>query len=727
VGALLVDAAIVALAASMPVAIEGLGGLEHAGGDLGLMFIPDFAWWWSRPRLGGGWNPWLFAGFPSNADPLVGHVHPLGVLWALCSPTTAAALEGAAAPALAGLGMLVYLRAIGCTRVGRLVGAISFACGGYVHAHAQHPEKLRSVLAIPWALAAIEMLDGPALVAGFGAAIAVLVAGGHPETIAHALVLIAAYVLALGRVREPRRAGALALGFAAGVAVPAVTWLPAIELVLRSNTVQHGFEHVDRLLPTCLHTLVVPFGCGGGDGPFYVRANTALPTCGLVDCTAYPGMVVWLLVLAALPAVVARSHARFWIVAGVVGLVVATGVVTAWVQIPGVRAPARTLLWWDLGMATTAALAVGTWTGRPTARGWWTASALLALVIAGSVATGGPIGRASLASFGVLAVSAFVPYATPSWSLVAVLVADLGLLAVEMHVGERPQYDRTIMAELAQVRATLGADPDHGRAIAIPTLPRANAAALAHVRLVQGWNVLVPTTLTRLLGGDAAAPFGWDFGWVGSPALVAEGDHALDLLRARVVLVGRDMARQPAWATAFASARWRAAGDIGAWSVYLNERSRPVAWLVDHVRVASDDDALRVAHGAAGDFDPAHEAIVREPVVVEPATMPGTVRIVEYDDDVLAVHVETRAAALLVTSELDYPGWTVTVDGSAAPIVSVDAGFRAVSVSRGPHEVAFRYRPRLARIGLGVGGFGLLILASAAALARRNPRPLPFA
>src|SRR5262249_10358005 len=36
VGALLVDAAIVVLAASMPVVLERLRGLEHAGGDLGL-------------------------------------------------------------------------------------------------------------------------------------------------------------------------------------------------------------------------------------------------------------------------------------------------------------------------------------------------------------------------------------------------------------------------------------------------------------------------------------------------------------------------------------------------------------------------------------------------------------------------------------------------------------------------------------------------------------------
>src|SRR5262245_17353848 len=103
---LAVDALIVVLVASAPVVIEHLRGLVHAGGDLSFMFIPHFAWWWSRPRWLGGWNPWIFGGFPSNADPLVGHVHPLGVLWAAFPPLTASALEGAAAPSLAGLGTL---------------------------------------------------------------------------------------------------------------------------------------------------------------------------------------------------------------------------------------------------------------------------------------------------------------------------------------------------------------------------------------------------------------------------------------------------------------------------------------------------------------------------------------------------------------------------------------------------------------------------------------------
>jgi hypothetical protein len=84
VTSLVVDALLVVLAASAPVAIERLRGLSHVSSDLGGMFIPDYVWWWSRPRWLGGWNPWIFGGFPSNGDPLVGHVHPFGPSGGCC-------------------------------------------------------------------------------------------------------------------------------------------------------------------------------------------------------------------------------------------------------------------------------------------------------------------------------------------------------------------------------------------------------------------------------------------------------------------------------------------------------------------------------------------------------------------------------------------------------------------------------------------------------------------
>ncbi len=63
------------------------------------------------------------------------------------------------------------------------------------------------------------------------------------------------------------------------------------------------------------------------------------------------------------------------------------------------------------------------------------------------------------------------------------------------------------------------------------------------------------------------------------------------------------------------------------------------------------------------------------------------------------------------------PGWTATVDGEQAPILTADFAFRAVRLPPGEHEVAFRY----AAPGLRAGAIASLVglLAAAILLWRR--------
>ena len=126
-------------------------------------------------------------------------LHPLGLAYALFDPLVAATIDGVLTPAIGGIGMLVYLRTVGCGHAPGLVGALSFALGGYFTGHATNPGLMRAALAVPWALAAIEGLRGRALVAGFAAACGLLLLSGHPQSIAYALALVGAYAAFFGR------------------------------------------------------------------------------------------------------------------------------------------------------------------------------------------------------------------------------------------------------------------------------------------------------------------------------------------------------------------------------------------------------------------------------------------------------------------------------------------------------------------------------------------------
>src|SRR6185295_2518349 len=109
-------------------------------------------------------------------------------------------------------------------------------------------------------------------------------------------------------------------------------------------------------------------------------------------------------------------------------------------------------------------------------------------------------------------------------------------------------------------------------------------------------------------------------------------------------------------------------------------------------------------------FDPRREAVVVAPAVADEALaaldgpaderLPADrVEIARDDPRVVAIDVTTHARALLVLSDLHYPGWEASVDGRPATVHLANGIFRGVVLDAGTHRVAFRYAPRSFRIG----------------------------
>ena len=70
-------------------------------------------------------------------------------------------------------------------------------------------------------------------------------------------------------------------------------------------------------------------------------------------------------------------------------------------------------------------------------------------------------------------------------------------------------------------------------------------------------------------------------------------------------------------------------------------------------------------------------------------TTVGRVSIRHYGDDFVSLATQSDGRRLLVLSDVDYPGWTATIDGRTAPIHQTDYAFRGVSVPAGDHVVEF--------------------------------------
>ncbi|MFN8601557.1 MAG: hypothetical protein U0842_13905, partial [Candidatus Binatia bacterium] len=225
---------------------------------------------------------------------------------------------------------------------------------------------------------------------------------------------------------------------------------------------------------------------------------------------------------------------------------------------------------------------------------------------------------------------------------------------------------------------------------------------------------------------------------IDTAALTDPASHVLDVLRVGVVGVPADAAKLPGRAALDDTSRWRAldAPSGATLRFFVNTRALPIAWLVERARVADDAEQLRLVTTGGDAFDPAREALVREPVAglaPFPPGAAGRVTLATYGEDEILLHVDAPAKALLVTSELAYPSWSAAIDGVSAPLLDVNGGFRAVVVPGGRHLVQLAYRPLATRIGLAVSALALVVLAwcvttslrGRRGAAGRTPAPCP--
>ncbi len=113
-------------------------------------------------------------------------------------------------------------------------------------------------------------------------------------------------------------------------------------------------------------------------------------------------------------------------------------------------------------------------------------------------------------------------------------------------------------------------------------------------------------------------------------------------------------------------------------------------------------------------YEDAHWKVYENPSAkshawMEPA-QPAVVRFVEYSGDRIIMDVWTEQAGALVLSEVDYPGWSVTVNGQNRPSLKMHGLLRGVEIPAKSSRVVWRYRSNLV-----IAGTTMTALAFAAA------------
>jgi hypothetical protein len=133
----------------------------------------------------------------------------------------------------------------------------------------------------------------------------------------------------------------------------------------------------------------------------------------------------------------------------------------------------------------------------------------------------------------------------------------------------------------------------------------------------------------------------------------------------------------------------------GGVRVYRIGDPLPRAWIVYNTVVRNDDQAINTLN--TEDFDPANTVVLEpedEDLRLSGGRAPGTAAQVSHAvPGKLHLDVSSEDAGILVVSQPFYPGWRATVDGDSVPIRRVDYMLQGIPIAAGKHRVELEYTP----------------------------------
>jgi hypothetical protein len=153
--------------------------------------------------------------------------------------------------------------------------------------------------------------------------------------------------------------------------------------------------------------------------------------------------------------------------------------------------------------------------------------------------------------------------------------------------------------------------------------------------------------------------------------------------------------------------------------------SWPRAWLVHRYAVRKQAEVLallpRFNYTKMALFEEDPRCAVGEPQASTAEPAPAVER---YEPSRVDIRLQAAAPALLVLSDLFYPGWEAILDGRPAEILRANYVMRAVAIPAGAHEVQFLYRPASFRAGIAASAAGclavVLLISSHLGMRRRR-------
>jgi hypothetical protein len=693
------------------------------------------------------WFPAMLLGTPFVGNSQSAIFYPLNA-WYYVLPTPSAwVLSLFVSTSIAGVGMHLFARSLGASRLGSTVAGIAFAFCGFMTVW-QNQALGDAAIWLPLIFLGINLLSRQvtsARLAMTALVFAMPFLAGHPETALN--IGLAAGAFALYRFVWPpiepvvnrsrmtyivalTSAGCLALGLAAAQLLPTLDWLSQISRSLDTSWGARPSAEIVTFLSRDISTNPSSAGIFVPEGEAYVGILTLLAAALAAlhrkrrDALFFAVIVVLALQVIygwgplyalsqVIPLVRGNKNWRLIVIVSFSLAALASLGVSA-VEECANRARVRLRLRWLLlaGPLIGCAYGLASLTSRLSINGTppWFA---------------GPASTAVLLLSGGLILALALSSRVRGMALVVSLLMIQALDLVSFSHGYIPFESPDMIFPSAPVFDYLQRhDPTHYRVLGLDTTYGPNFETMYGLSTAAGYDQPIRRTdqLLNSWGTAHNSPLTAD-------SLVHTSDRRLDLMNVKF-LVATTFNPSASLLETYPDRFTEVFAD-GAVRVFQNRSVLPRTFLVPAAgRESLPNEAEEFKRLLDPRFDPATSVIVSSPVA--PVGDTGVTSGNATDSAVLSSSPdinETRILAtvatpsVLVLSQAYYPGWRVDVDDRPAALLRVDYGFLGVDLGAGEHRVRFVFDPPVQRIGLVLSSIALIILVALLAIPFALRRP----
>ena len=689
------------------------------------------------------WNPYMFNGMPFLADFQAQYFYPAHWIFPYFLDSTTGLLQPKIIEyviilhfIIAQLSMVYLMRGLGASQWGAMIAAIAYAFSGSLAVRTNHPMIVYHLALFP--LIMHHVLKGlntsslqNILYAGLILGIAVL--AGHAQTSAYMLIFIAIVGVIgfiqgiagknISGISAFRYVGFLALPVLIASCIAAIQYLPGQELASNSERSDITYEKTTdgsmqisqlfHLINPSLHGKVMGNpGPKDADAQFMMldSANQPVQTHWYWDTAFYFGIIALLLGLASFlvlprtPLILTCQY--LWIFAFLYGIGnngFLHGILSGMPIFGQFRNPGRMMFYASFGFPVLAGLTFDSlpalWNTQQSKNRLYIVFAVpIAFLLLSSTgllqsfaSVNEPLsGYASkqagfilgIASIGILVIVLRAKGTLNSMisgiALCALLFLDLNLQFKSFHGSkENPQTAYTIADD---ARAQLSVKPpkdifrvsmrnQYGMAF------QRNGGMNAGIMLYEGYN---PILLSRRV-----------------PPLQSEEDR-FDVLNIRYAI----------------------SLDSTTGSLYFKKRESTYghARMVYSATIIKDDSSLKRAIQAAGS-SMKHTAFMEDTPSNSLPNLPSDsvkhmVKTLEYSPNSQSYSIQTDRNGMLCLSEIWYPAWKATLDGTPILIHRINWSLRGIEIPKGKHTVNLEYVSEAYSMGktISYAGFGLTML-----------------